>query len=210
MIYSVFDEQFRPYGRVLQPFDAATLCGLLREQTSVPTTTTYIPEEPCLMVAPERELLERNFFGGLPIQIGWCNGHNTRLDCLEYHRSSELNVGATDYILLLGKQTDITAGQYPTEKIQAFRVPAGVLVEVYATTLHYAPCQTDKNGFQVCVILPRGTNGPKPAVTPHFPEDVYLFAANKWLLAHSDTQEVQQGAYVGLVGENIDISSWDK
>ena len=28
---------------------------------------------------------------------------------------------------------------------------------------------------------------------------------NKWLLAHSESTEATQGAYVGIVGENIDI-----
>lgn len=209
MIYSVFDPCFRPYGRVIQPFDTSVLCRTLKEQTSVPEATAYVQEEACLVKVPERPFLEQNFFGGLPIQIGWCNGHNTKLDCLEYHRSSEVNVGATDFILLLGKEDDIANGQYPTEKVQAFQVPAGVAVEIYATTLHYAPCQTDKNGFQVCIVLPKGTNGPKPEIAPTFLEDTCLAAANKWLLAHSTSEEALQGAYVGLLGENIDISTWN-
>ena len=40
-------------------------------------------------------------------------------------------------------------------------IPA--LLEVYATTLHYAPCHTDPaNGFKVLVALPKGTNTDKP------------------------------------------------
>ena len=35
------------------------------------------------------------------------DSYNTRLNCLEYHRDSEVNVGARDFILLLGKQDEI-------------------------------------------------------------------------------------------------------
>ena len=37
-------------------------------------------------------------------------------------------------------------------------------------------------------------------------EDRLLFAKNKWLLAHPDSQEAAAGAFVGLKGINIDIS----
>lgn len=209
MICSVFDECFRSYGRTISSFDVTELCRTLKEQTPIPEGTAYVPEESCLMETSEAELLEKNIFGGLPIQIGWCNGHNTKLDCLEYHRSSEVNIGATDFILLLGKEEDISEGRYLIKNIQAFRVPAGTVVELYATTLHYAPCQTSKDGFQVCVVLPKGTNGPKPEMIKISPEDTCLFAANKWLLAHSESKEARQGAHIGLMGENIDISTWE-
>ena len=78
----------------------------------------------------------------------------------------------------------------------------------YATTLHYAPCHCDpKKGFRVLVALPMGTNTDKPDITPKTAEDKLLWARNKWLLAHPDSGEVQQGAYIGLTGENIDIAN---
>lgn len=208
MICDVFDDRFKPYGRVIREFDGRELCRVLRSQTPLPEETCYVPEAACLMALAERGLLEQNVFGGLPIQMGWCNGHNTRLNCLEYHRSSELNIGADSFVLLLGKREDIRDGIYDTANVRAFRVPAGVLVELYATTLHYAPVQTGADGFRVCVVLPKGTNLEKPDIVNTFAEDPYLFAANKWLLAHRDAGETRQGACTGLVGENIDISSW--
>jgi hypothetical protein len=91
--------------------------------------------------------------------------------------------------------------------VQAFRVPAGVLVEVFATTLHYAPCHTDpEKGFQVMVALPYGTNREKPDITPITREDTLLTARNKWLLAHPDSDEAKNGAVIGLKGANIDIA----
>ena len=56
------------------------------------------------------------------------------------------------------------------------------------------------------IALPKGTNGTKPNITPVFEEDKTLWACNKWLLAHADSSEAKQGAYVGLTGENIDIA----
>ena len=145
----------------------------------------------------------------MPIQIGWCNGHNTKLNCLEYHRDSELNVGVQDFILLLAKREEMADGRLDTGKVEAFLCPAGTLVEVYATTLHYAPCHCDGDkGFRVLVALPWGTNTARPVMKPRTPEDAYLTACNKWLLAHPDSDEARGGAKVGLTGENIDISNF--
>ncbi len=142
----------------------------------------------------------------MPIQLGWCNGHNIKLNCLEYHRDSELNCGTEDFILLLARQDEIKDSQLDTAQVKAFLVPAGELVEVYATTLHYAPCSAERGaGFKVLIVLPRGTNGPKPEITLLNAEDKTLWARNKWLLAHAESSEASQGAYVGLTGTNIDI-----
>ena len=47
------------------------------------------------------EMKERAY-GGLEIQIGYCNGNNKKLNAVEYHRSSELDIAVDDLILLLG------------------------------------------------------------------------------------------------------------
>ena len=52
----------------------------------------------------------------------------------------EFNLGTEDFVLLLARMEDIEDGKLDTAKVKAFRAPAGTLVEVYATTLHYAPC----------------------------------------------------------------------
>ena len=57
------------------------------------------------------------------------------------------------------------------------------------------------------VALPKGTNGPKPDITPLNGEDETLWACNKWLLAHEDSAEAAEGAPVRLDGSNIDISA---
>ena len=108
-------------------------------------------------------------------------------------------------ILLLGKQQDIESDDtYDTAKVKAFFVPAGTVIEVYATTLHYAPCGVDKKGFRCVVVLPQGTN--YPIEQPHLlKEDKLLAASNKWLLAHEEAKIA--GAFNGLKGENISIGN---
>lgn len=207
-ILSVYDDAFRAYGRVVEGMEAmvAELLPVLAE-TPLPDGVGYVPEEPALQALAAADAVSVHLFGGMPAQLGWCNGHNSRLNCLEYHRDSEYNLGATDFILLLAKQDEITDGVLDTARVKAFRVPAGVLVECYATTLHYAPCHADAaQGFRVLIALPKGTNTAKPAITPTGGDDALLWACNKWLLAHPESAEAAEGAYIGLVGENIDLA----
>lgn len=209
-IYPVTSPEFARYGRVISGYEGecAAITGALNTHTPLPEATGYVPEEPALQQLPQARVLGRSLYGGMPVQFGWCNGHNTRLNCLEYHRDSEFNLGTEDFILLLAKQEEIENGQLDTARVKSFRVPAGVLVEVYATTLHYAPCHTDPaKGFRVMVALPKGTNTDKPELPVQGGDDAWLWACNKWLLAHPDSDEARQGAAAALVGENIDIAA---
>ena len=208
-IESVFDPAFAAYGHVvtgMEEVNAEILAALAR--TPLPEATDYCAEDPDLQELPAAVEVSEHLFGGMPCQLGWCNGHNTKLNCLEYHRDSEYNLGTEDFVLLLARREEIQDGHLDTAKVRAFRVPAGTMVEVYATTLHYAPCHTDPaKGFRVLVALPAGTNTQKPDITPKADEDGWLWACNKWLLAHPDSAEAAQGAAAVLTGENIDIAA---
>ena len=207
-IHSVFDPAFAPYGKVLEGYDTAALTETLTAVTPLPEGVDYVPSQPELEALPIAGQFSSNAYGGMPIQLGWCNGHNTKLNCLEYHRDSELNIGAEDFILLVAREDDILGGRLDTARVKAFRAPAGAVVEVYATTLHYAPCSASKGaGFRVVIVLPRGTNGPKPAMTPLNGEDETVWACNKWLLAHAESSEAAQGAPVRLDGVNVDLAA---
>ncbi len=208
-IYSVYDPEFRHYGQIVEGLDASVQ-EILEElkKTPVPAGTQYVPMEQALQELPAMTEISEHLYGGMPIQLGWCNGYNTKLNCLEYHRDSKFNLGTRDFVLLLGRQDEIENGLFDTAKVKAFRVPAGVMVECFATTLHYAPCHTDpEKGFQVLVALPAGTNTERPVFAPVNREDTLLRARNKWLLAHKDSPEATDGAYIGLVGENIDVTN---
>lgn len=206
-ILSVTDPSFQNYGQILTGYDVKELLETLDKVTPCPDGVDYVPEQTELMALPIEKELENNAFGGMPIQIGWCNGHNTKLNCLEYHRDSELNVGTQDFILLLAKREDLVDGVLDSDKVVAYKCPAGVLVEVYATTLHYAPCSAAKGqGFKVIVVLPKGTNVGMPTISVKNDEDAILWATNKWLLAHADSSEAAQGAKVLIKGVNTDIA----
>ena len=205
-IYSVFDPEFRPYGKVLEDYDTLELTAAMQKIPMPGTGVSYEASIPALEGLPVfRELSDRGF-GGMPIQLGMCWGYNTRLNCLEYHRDSEINIGSSAYILLLAKLDEVRDGVLDTALVKAFYAPAGAVVEVYATTLHYAPCFTDgAKGFRVAVVLPRGTNTACPLLHRRTEEDKWLTARNKWLLAHPESAEARQGAHIGLRGENLDI-----
>ncbi len=205
IIYSVNDPTFKPYGKVLAGYETTDLCTAMAAIPLPESGTAYRPSieilEACAVFTDFRD----RAFGGMPIQLGMCWGRNTKLNCLEYHRDSEVNIGTSDFVLLLAKQDEITDGVLDTDRVKAFCVPAGVPVEVYATTLHYAPCQVSGEGFRVAVVLPKGTNTEKPGFEPLSEEDAWMTARNKWLLAHPDSNEAKNGAHIGLRGVNIDI-----
>ena len=208
-IYSVKDPELAAYGAILEGYDTGALLETLERVTPVPEGTDYVPEQAELMALPIAKEFADRAYGGMPIEIGWCNGHNTKLNCLEYHRDSEVNLGVQDFILLLGLRQDIRDGVLDTATVKAFRCPAGTMIEVYATALHYAPCEAKAGqGFQVLVALPKGTNTEKPNIQPKNMEDTWMTARNKWLLAHAESSEAAGGAYVGLTGENIDIAKF--
>ena len=213
-IKSVFSKSFEKYGKILKGYDVAELLKKLDEVTPCPTdATVYKPGEPALEKLPILQEFSDGAYGGMPIQIGYCNGYNTKLNCLEYHRGSELNIPTSDIILLVATVSDIENGKLNTKKVQAFRAPAGTVVQVYETTLHYAPCcNVDEKGkvseaFRVIIVLPKDTNTAKPEITERDSEDKLLWARNKWLLAHPSSSEAGQGAYVGLTGKNIDLAA---
>ena len=206
-IVPVTDASFAPYGRIVEGYPVEPMLKALAE-TPLGDAVEYVGKVESLHAVENADYLGELMFGGMPFQLGYCNGHNTKLNCLEYHRDSEFNLGTQDFILLLAKQDDIVDGKLDTAKVKAFRCPAGTLIECYATTLHYAPCHADpEKGFRVLIGLPLNTNTDFRFANPINAADKTLWARNKWLLAHADSSEAADGAYVGLVGENIDIQN---
>ena len=202
-IQNVTDASFRKYGKVLEGYDFTELLEEMNK-IEVPEDVVYVPSVKELESLEVSKKLQNKGFGGLPVQIGYCNGHNKKLNAVEYHRNSEINVAATDLVLLIGWQQDIEDDfTYDTSKIEAFLVPAGTGIEVYATTLHYAPCHVNEGGFRCVVVLPEGTNTELTFETEKTGEDSLMTAKNKWLIAHEEAKIA--GAFNGLKGENITI-----
>lgn len=164
----------------------------------------YIASDPELEALPIGKEFNDSLYGGMPAEIGYCNGNNSLLNAVEYHRSSEYNIACTDAIMLFGCQQDIEEDNtYDTSKIEAFLLPAGTMIECYATTLHYAPCGVGGESFRVVIVLPAETNYDLEVVPSAAKEDRLLTARNKWLIAHPDAKI--EGAYNGLKGENISV-----
>lgn len=200
-IQKLTDTSFGKYGKVVTEFSFDKILKEM-EHTPLPKDVVYVPSVEELEALPEAAEVCRKGFGGLPVQIGYCNGDNHKLNALEYHRSSEIDIAADDLILLLGCQQDIEEGDiYDTSKVEAFLVPAGTAVELYATTLHYAPCSAKEGGFRCVIILPKGTNEELPFRPAAEGENRLLTAVNKWLIAHEEAGI--EGAFCGLKGENI-------
>ena len=202
-IYQVTDKEFRKYGRVIKGIDFSELVEKMQD-APLPEGVVYEPSVAELEVLSVFDELKVKTYGELPIQVGYCNGHNNKLNALEYHRSSEINVAATDLVLLIGLEQDITEDlTYDTSLVEAFLVPKGTAVEMYATTLHYAPCSVKEEGFRCVVVLPKDTN--LPLDYPHKEgEDALLAAKNKWLIGHVEGG-LPEGSHIGLIGENITI-----
>ncbi|MDE7259809.1 MAG: DUF4867 family protein [Lachnospiraceae bacterium] len=203
-IKKITDSAFRKYGRVVQGIDFSDLVEAIKKETPLPEGVAYEPSVKVLEATATAKELQKRTYGELPIEVGYCNGHNYKLNAAEYHRSSEINVAATDAILIVGMQQDITDDfTYDTSLMEAFLVPAGTAVEIYATTLHYAPCSADEGGFQVGIVLPAGTNYPLDEEHADW-EDALLTAKNKWLIGHAEGG-LDAGAHIGLIGKNLDI-----
>lgn len=203
-IKKITDPAFRKYGRKVEGIDFSELISTILDKTPLPEGVAYEPSIDCLESTSTAKDLLKKTYGELPIQVGYCNGHNYKLNAVEYHRSSEINVAATDAVLILGMQQDITDDfKYDTAKMEAFLVPAGTAVEIYATTLHYAPCSANDGGFKVGIVLPKGTNYPLANAHEGW-EDKLITATNKWLIAHEEGG-CDEGSFIGLVGKNLDI-----
>lgn len=210
-ILSINDPAFRKYGRVVNNVDLTELYAALKT-TPVTDGVVYEPSVEVLEATPAMKTLTDVAYGEMPIQIGFCNGHNSLLNAVEYHRSSEINAAATDAILVLGMQQDIEEDfTYDTAKMEAFLLPANTAVEIYATTLHYAPCGVNGAGFQVAIVLPKGTNYPLEETHAGLDavaaknEDPLLTATNKWLIGHAEGG-LDVSAHIGLKGKNLNVN----
>lgn len=203
-VLKVTDDAFRKYGRIVDNVEFAPLLNAMKA-TPVPEGVAYEPSVKELEETATYDELKTKTFGELPIQIGYCNGHNELLNAVEYHRNSEINVAATKAILMLGMQQDITSDyKYETSKMEAFLVPEGIAVELYATTLHYAPCGVENEAFKVAVVLPKGTNCPLQDAHQE-KEDALITAQNKWLIGHAEGG-LDANCHIGLIGENLNIN----
>jgi len=198
-IHSIHEECFKRYGRVIEA-DTAAFCAAAETLPFPEEGSKYVAATPELDEIPAADALRKTHCGGLDEQVGLCWGHSHQLNALEWHTCNEFNIAVRELVLLLAKLEDLDAdGRLDANKVKAFYLAQGDMVEVYSDTLHFCPCEVTKNGFSCIVGLQRGTN------LPLEPEQKVgtLWAANKWLLGHeANASLIARGAFPGIYGEN--------
>ena len=227
-IRDLADPRFGLFGRVLSE-DFSELAELADRITDIyPQANRYVASCADLEAPPYMERLGM-YFGLAKIQIGYCNGPNSRLNAVEWHKSTEIDIAVSDLALLLGSRADIDgSGHIDSSILACFFVPKGAAIELLPEVLHFSPCRAHPEGFKSIIVLPRGTNdalppefapkaplnapptaivsrGAPPSAEP-VPESRFLFMKNKWLIAHPERKPlVEKGAFVGILGENIEV-----
>ena len=200
--YEVCDKEFCQFGRVLD-LDVTEIIAAAEKFEMPAEGSIYKASCEEFERLDIMKTIQNECFGELPTQLGYCQGHSNMLGALEWHKCSEVNIAVTDLILLLGDVRDIEEGnKYNSAKVKAFRVKKGQSIEVYATTLHFCPIETDKSGFGCVVGLLKGTNTDLEFAS----EDKLLYRKNKWIMAHNDNQALlNRGVVGGIYGENYKI-----
>lgn len=199
--YSVKDDEFKKYGCVLNfnTDEILKVCNeieLPKEGSQYSLSVRKLEELECA------KPLKEKLFGGCAAQIGLCHGHNTNLNALEFHNRSEINVAAAPLVLLLGLRYEMEGNEYTADKIKAFYLEKGDAVEIYATSMHFCPCQVSDEGFSCVVVLPKDTND----LLDEASNDKLLFKKNKWIICHDKNQSlIDKGVYPGIHGVNYQI-----
>lgn len=206
-INSIEDEEFKPYGRVVKGYDFSEMIKVMENETEIPDEgNIYVPSVKALESCNGFKSVRDVLYGGMEIQIGYCNGKNTTYNGFEYHKGSEINVAVTDFMLVLGHLWEIEDNSYKVEDARVFYVPRGTAIEMYETTLHLSPCRVSDEGFKDIVILPKGTNTDLEVKRTDDGESKLLLQRNKWVIAHpTRIQLISKGAYPGLIGENKEL-----
>lgn len=209
-IYSVFDDEFKTYGNIVTGYDFSQLIDYMENETEIPNTegNVYVPSVDEMENTAVAKQIEAEFYGNMPIQIGYCNGRNTTYNGFEYHKCSEINIAVTDFMLVLGHTWQIEDNKFYVGNEKVFFVPKGTAIEMFQTTLHLSPCRVNDEGFKGVVVLAKGTNTPLETLPQNRDgENQLLLQKNKWVLAHKDREPlIKQGAYAGLIGENKQLN----
>ena len=146
-VFHITDEIFSEYGNIIDGINAVEYIKLCKNVEFPESGSVYAEFEN----TAESEKIRHTCFGGVPTQIGICYGHNSLLNALEWHICNEVNIALTDMVVIFAKRSEIKENRIGSDKCKAFFVPKGTAIEVYSTTLHYCPCETDENGFAMVV-----------------------------------------------------------
>ncbi len=200
-IQSVTDPEFQDYGYVLS-FNTDEIVSYLKEKAVMPKENNiYVRDDKDMKSLSGIDEIHEKVYGLGDIEVGYCNGYNSLLNCMEYHTCPEVDIAADDLVLLLARPKDLKDGILDSKDVKAFLVKKGEAVCLYPYTMHFSPCKLSDNGFRCAIILSDKTNMDLDKKV----DDKALWKVNKWLLAHKDSKQATLGAYVGIAGENIKV-----
>ncbi|MEK6190580.1 MAG: DUF4867 family protein [Carnobacterium alterfunditum] len=207
-IYDITDPKFNAFGNILEGYDLTDIQNYAKENIEIPKEgNSYSPSNPNLENFEVVKEIGAEIYAGLPIEAGECSGQNISFSAFEFHQGSEVNLILTDVIMILGKRDQIVNGYFNAqEDAKAFYIPAGSVIEMYGTTLHYSPCKVHESGFKVIVILIKGSN--ESLAIDFKSKNKQIIKINKFQMVHESRKDkIEQGIKKGLSGELIEISS---
>lgn len=201
-LFEVTDPEFKPFGRVIEGLDTTEIIEAAKDIKNPESGAAYLPACENFKGIAISKQIENELFGTLPTQVGYCWGSNNRLNATEWHTSSEVNIAVTPIVLILGHIWEIENGKIDSSRFKGFYLPKGTAVEVYATSLHFTPCEVEERGFGCVVALPLGTN----TDLEKRDEGSLLFRRNKWIICHNENEALKaRGVVSGISGTNFEI-----
>lgn len=217
MILRIDSSPFTKYGRVLKDLPLDKLITKADELTDIPQVGNIYVADLQALHQEEQAAALGQYFGFQAIQIGYCNGKNTTINGVEYHKSPELFIAVTDCLQFLTRFDRLKEfNSVDTHDAELFYFPKGSAVLIDPHVLHLAPCAVYKEGFKSLIVLPKQTNEPlsqaMEAVRKQSKdgETRILFKQNKWMLAHPQRQQlIKDGVCIGLAGPNRGVQPLD-
>lgn len=203
-ILPVTDSSFADFG-VIYNYPLAEIEDVMNHVAMPESGSTYLQSIPELEKTEAIQAIGRDVFAGMPIDAGATIGHTDDFSAFEYHQCSELNIMLDDVVMVFAKrQTLDKQGTIdPRRDGKIYYVPKGTIVELYNTTLHYAPIEVTKSGYKVIVVVLHGTNLPLPAGFKS--GNPRVVKQGKFQVVHPVRQDkIAQGYQVALTGELIE------
>lgn len=206
-ILSLDNSRVECYGRLLKNIQVQALIELADKITTIdPAGNTYVPSMPEFENLPIYDEISP-LFGGMPIEIGYCNGPNQTMNGMEYHKSPELFIAVTDCVQFLCKPECLKDfSSCSSDDAEAIYFPKGTAFLLHPGVLHLSPCSVYETGFKSIIILQKGTNLPLPDDydrNSEDPETRILTKRNKWMIAHPQWRQlIDQGVHPGLSSTN--------
>ncbi len=126
--YSVEDQAFAPYGRIVESVDMTELISTAKNIEMPKDGSAYLPSVEAFEALTVAAKIRDVFYGELSTQVGYCYGHSNFLNGLEWHACNEINVAVTPMVLILGLVTELENGKTDVSKLKAFYVPEGTVL----------------------------------------------------------------------------------